>query len=770
MNDEKFLHGTARFVDDIELPGLLHAAIVRSQVAHGTIRRLDTGGVETSSGAVVLGPEEIRARALAEVPVVVAGEVRQVSRPLVSDRVRFVGEPVGIAVAGSRYEAEDAAERCFVEVDDLHVVPDAEAALTPGAPLLYPEWGTNVVAEMEGGDDAGRTDEVFRAADAVLRTVIRIGRLAGVPMECRGIVAAPDLGTHQLTVWTSTQAPHMVKDVLAAVTGLSHHLIRVVGPDVGGGFGLKDHIYEDELLVCLAALDLGRPVKWIEDRRESLTVTTQARDHRHEVAVAYDDDGTLRGLRTHGVRDTGAYLTIFGPGPQGSLSANLPGPYRWEAVRSTAQVVVSNRAPLGAYRGFGQPQAAVLRERAVDLVAEALDMDPVGLRLRNMITSDELPYRTRMLTRFESGDYPSALRRAAEIARSWPEPPGDGRARGIGYSSYVEMCAVGPAAAAKVLGEAAIYETATVRMEVDGSVRIVVGTSPHGQGHETTFAQLAADRLGVAVEHIALVHSDTDVTPYSSYGTAASRSMALAGGAIVRAADRLADKIRRIAGDLLEAAADDVVLAEGRAAVAGTVRSVPLRDVALRAWRGFDLPEGDEPGLSETFVHDPEDFSFSYASHACRVAVDRDTGHVDIERFAVVHDCGTIVNPTIVEGQIHGGVAQGVGAALLEEVEFSDSGAPLSSTFMDYLLPVSSTIPDIDVEHTEHPSPFIPGGMKGMGEGGTIGATAAVMNAIARAVPEVSGKVTETPVTPTRLWTWLHADHSERPSGGSSGS
>ena len=763
--DDRFLRGRGRFVDDIQVPGLLHAAIIRSQVAHGLLHGLDRSGMPSvSAPTLVLGPHDVQARAVGPLPVVwvVPGQ-RDRGHPLVDDRVRYVGQPVGVVVADTPYDAEDALDRLHLEVEELPAVGDVEAALAPDAPLLYPEWGTNVAAEPENGDSADHTDAVFASAPHVLRTRMRMGRLAGSPIEPRGIVAVPDPGTGKLTVWTSTQAPHAVKDCLSVVLGLAHHRLRVIAPDVGGGFGVKDHIYEDELLVCMAALELGRPVKWVEHRRESLSVTAQARGHIQDVEVAFDSGGQLVAIRTHGSRDAGANLSIFGPGPHVSMAANLPGPYRWEAVRATGPVVVTNKVPAGAYRGFGQPQAVMIRERAIDMVAADLGMDPVELRRRNMLESEDLPYKTRTLLNYDSGDYPAALARAAELIRADSQPAVDGRARGVGFSSYVELTGIGPTAANKQLGiRVGTYETATVRMDNDGSVRVVTGCTPHGQGHETSFAQLAADHLGVPADRIALVHSDTDFTPYSPYGTAASRSITVGGGAVVRAAGRLADKIRGIAAQLLEAAPEDIVLADGRATVAGTTVGMRLDQIAEHSWRGYDLPEGADPGLVETFVLDPADLAFSYGTHACRVAVDRATGFVEVERFVVVHDCGTVVNPLIVEGQVHGGVAQGLGAALLEEIVYSDRGQPLTTTFLDYLLPTSSSVPDIETEYTEHPSPHIPGGMKGMGEGGTIAAPAAILNAIADALPEMADRVTDIPMTPSRLWKLLNDCSGDR--------
>lgn len=756
LNDDKFLRGMCRYIDDIDLPGMLSAAIVRSPVAHGLLRGLDRSAVRDVD--LVLGPEEVRERT-GSVPVVWHLPMqRQLERPLIDERVRFVGEPIGVVVARSPYLAEDGVDAVVPDIEELPSAAEIHSALAPDAPLLYPQWGTNVVIELEAGDDAETTDVVFADADHVLRSTMRTGRLAGAPMECRGIVAVPDPGTGRITIYTSTQAPHMVKDQVSHILRIPHHSIRVVGPDVGGGFGVKDHIYEDELLVCLAALDVGRPVKWVEDRRESLTVTAQARDEEWDVEVAFDRSGRLRGIRVHGRRNTGAYLSIFGGGPLATTGSALPGPYRWEAVRLTGQVIVTNTTPTGAYRGFGQPQAVYIRERAVEMVARELLMNPVELRALNMIRPEELPFTTRTHLNYESGDYPAALRRAADIIRSAPEPPDDGRIRGVGFSSYVESSGVGPTAGSRIVGvQVASYETAIVSMANDGSVRVRVGTCSHGQGHETTFAQLAAEQIGTTPDRISLVHSDTETAPYSPYGTAASRSVALAGGAIVRAAGRLADKLRAIAGELLEASSDDIVLEDGEAIVAGTDRRVPIAAVAAAGLRGWPVPSGMSPGLEERYVHDPHNLTFSYATHACQVAVDPETGLVEIERFVVVHDCGVIVNPMIVEGQIHGGVAQGIGGALMEEVIHSEDGQPLTGTLMDYLIPTTGTIPDIHIEHIETPAPHIPGGMKGMGEGGTIGAPAAVANAIAAALPEVADRITRTPLTPDLLWHLLQS-------------
>jgi carbon-monoxide dehydrogenase large subunit len=751
VNDRALLSGGARFVDDLELPGVLHAAVVRSDVAHGTLLRLEAH-VE---GPTVLGPPAFEH--LRPLPVLWRlGDQWQVETKVVDPRVRYVGQPLALVVAASRAEAEDARDLVVVEIDEAPAVVDAEAALAPGAPLLYPERGTNRLATFEAGDDHDRTERAFAAADHVLRTVIVTPRLCGAPMELRGIVVDPT--ADQLTVWSSNQGPHAIRDAICEVFALPQSRVRVLTPAVGGGFGLKDHAYEDELMVVAAALQLGQPVKWIEDRSEAMVGSTHARDERFEVEVAYDADGTLRALRVLATRNTGAHFAVFGGGPLFTMAGVLPGPYRWDAVRVVGHLVATNRTPLGAYRGFGQTQAALVRERAVDLVARALGRDPVDLRLQNMLGPSDLPHTTVTHLTYDSGDYPAALRRARELVAAWPAPDtGDGRRRGEGYCFYVQLAGIGNSTANELIGLAiGGFESSTVEMLHDGSVRVISGVSPHGQGLETTIPQLVADRLGVDLERVELVTGDTASTPYSAYGTAASRSLPLAGGAAVIAADRVADQLRAIAADMLEAAPDDVVLTDGVAHVAGTAIGVPVTDVAQRAWRGYRLPEGMTPGLSETATYDPPGGTFSYAAHVCRVAVDPDTGVVDVERYAVVHDCGTVVNPAIVEGQIHGGIAQGLGSALLESVVHDDHGQPLTTTFMDYLLPVQASMPDVTIEHVQIPSPHTPGGMKGMGEGGTNGAMACVANAVAAALPEVADRLGTLPLSPPVIWQVLH--------------
>ncbi|HEV8296329.1 MAG TPA: xanthine dehydrogenase family protein molybdopterin-binding subunit [Acidimicrobiales bacterium] len=755
LGDAALLTGRARYVGDLLPRGTRHVVVVRSTIAHGTVRSVHFDA-EPPGDAQLVGPELFARRAASLRVVWRLGDQQQVATPLYDGGVRYVGQPVALVVSGDEATAIDAAQLVRVDLDPRPVVANVDAALAPDAGLLWRDLPSNVLCRVDAGDDDDHVDGVLAGCDHVLRASLTVGRLAAASMEPRGILVEPD--GDRLVVHTSTQSPHAVRDAIAEVTGWTLDRVRVVAPTVGGAFGSKDHAYEDELMVVIAAVALRCPLRWIESRAESLTVTAQARDERHDAEIGFDDDGRLRALRVRALRDGGAHLSIFGGGPLFAGLGMLPGPYRWEAYRGEGRVVATNRVPTAAYRGFGQTQAAFVRERLVDMVAASLGRDPVELRLANVVDAAEQPWTARSHITYDNGDYARSLRRARVLAEAWPEPPDDGRRRGVGYCTYVQLAGVGPSAENELIGlDIGGYETAVVRLERDGSVRVVTGVSPHGQGHETTFAQLVADRLGVEPARVQLRHSDTDETPYSAYGTAASRSMAVGGAAAVEAADRVAATVRTIAAEMLEANPDDIELAAGTAMVRGGGGSIALTAVAARAWQGFGLPSGVHPGLEARVVYDPASCTFSYGTHACRVALDRDTGAVEIEQYAVVQDCGTIVNPTIVEGQIHGGIAQGAGATLLEEVVHDDTGQCRTAAFTDYLVPGTTFLPAIDIEHVETPSPFTPGGMKGMGEGGTNGSFACVANAVAAALPEIGDRVVDTPLSPERLWRLVQA-------------
>jgi aerobic carbon-monoxide dehydrogenase large subunit len=760
VNDRKLLTGACRYVDDIELPGMVHAAVLRSPVAHGRLGSVDMSPVAEDPDVVaVLTPQEV-AEATRPIPCVwVMPGQRQTSYPVApTDVTRYLGEPLGLVVATSRAAAEDARELIVIDVEELPAVGDPEAALAEDAPLLHPEWGTNVVVDMPRGDPQDAVTAAVERSPHVVSMRFRIQRLSGNPIETRGLVARWDSLTQELTVWLSTQVPHHARDHLAETLGLPYDAVRVIAPDVGGGFGTKDHVYPDEIIVCLASMRLGRPVKWIEDRNESFLASVQSREQIHEAHLAFEDDGRFVALQTDLLGDIGAHPSNVGAGPAFVATGMLEGPYKFDSAGGRLRCVLTNKTPTGAYRGFGMQQAAWVRERLVDEAARTLGIDPAEIRRRNLIRADELPYTTHHLQNYDSGDYVGALDRAVELIRAERPQPEDGRRRGIGLSSYVEFTGLGPSRVQQLVNfRLGGYETAVVRMESDGTATVLSGVCSHGQGLETSLAQVAADQLGLPLDDVKVVFGDTATAPYSSTGTIASRSMAVGGGAVLRASRRVRDKLQAAAAHMLEASPEDLEVQERMFRVRGVPTSgISVREVADKVRLGWDLPESMEPGLEEREIHNPADISYSYATHAAAIAVDLETGKIEIERYVVVHDCGVVVNPMIVDGQIHGGVAQGLGGALLEEMVYDPAGNPLTATFMDYLLPSSGEIPDIVVEHTEVPSPFIPGGMKGMGEGGTIAPAAAIGNALADAVPEIADLVTETPLSPSRIWTWIN--------------
>ena len=663
---------------------------------------------------------------------------RQTSYPVLEPVVRYVGQPIGIVVAASRELAEDLAELVEVVYEEAPVVRDAAHGLEADAPLVNPETGSNLCVELARGCPWEEVAPVVERAAHVVRRRFRIQRVAAQPMETRGVVASWDAALERLTVWLSTQAVHHAREHLAVVLGLAFDQIRVIAPDVGGAFGAKEHLYPDEVLACAASIRLGRPVKWIEDRFEHFTATLHARDQVHDAILALDSDGRFLAFWSDLVHDLGAHPSNVGSGPAQIASNLLQGPYHAEVAGARARCVLSNRTPTGAYRGFGMQQAAWVRERLVDEAARELGIDPVDLRRRNMIR--DLPHTTHFLQEYDSGDYVAALDEAARLVSERPARNGDDRRRGVGFASHVEFTGLGPSKIQQVVGfELNGFETSVVRMERDGSVTVETGGAMLGQGLETGLSQIAADALGVPIERVRVVSGDSDRVPYSSAGSIASRAMTVAGGALVKSTRKLHDKITEIAAHQLEADAEDIELADGQAFVRGVPsRALTLRDLASKAWMGWDLPEGMDPGLEEQVTHDPTGIAYSYATHAAAVAVDIETGVVEIEGYWVVHDCGTVVNPMIADGQIQGGVAQGIGIALFEEVVYGDDAQPAVATYMDYLIPLATDVPDVRLAHFETPSPHTPGGMKGLGEGGVIPAPAAIANAICAAVPEIA--------------------------------
>ncbi|MFF5205638.1 xanthine dehydrogenase family protein molybdopterin-binding subunit [Streptosporangium sp. NPDC000396] len=745
--DSRLLTGSGKFVGDVRLPGMVHAAIVRSPVAHGRVARRAVEAARAADGVLdVITADDA---ATVRLPCVsVAPGQRATSYPALEETIRYAGQPLAVVVARTPEAAQDAAELIDLEFDELPAVIGVEAALESGAALLYPDWGTNLVTDFEIGDTD--CDEAIARADHVVEMTFRLGRAAPSPVEPRGIVAAYAEGT--LTVWAATQAPHHVRDHAAEALGLSHHRVRVIGCDVGGGFGAKEHLYPDEALVCLAAIRSGLPVRWIESRSDHLVATLPARDAVHRGRLALDADGRFVALHCDILGDLGAHPSNVGTSPIAVSAIMLPGPYRFERAGARVRAAVTTTTPIGSYRGFGQPEVTWTRERLIDEAARLLGEDPVEVRLRNMIGPGELPHTTRTWQAYDSGDYPHALRTLRKLVR--PMPSRDGRRRGVGFSCHVEATGLGPSMQMKAAGQmAGGFETAVVRMDLDASVVVHAGVVGMGQGIETTLAQLAADGVGVPLERVHVVLGDTSATPYSSIGSIASRSLVVGGGALNRAAALLRDRIVAIAAHQLEAAPDDLEIVGDAVRVKGDPAACrTLQEIAASAWRGWDLPEGMSPGLEERVTHDPSAYTYAYGAHAAAVAVDEETGAVEVEGYWVVGDSGVLVNPAIVEGQLRGGVVQGIGMALTEEIVYTADGQPLA----EYLLPTVREVPEIEIVLMETPSPITPGGMKGVGEAGTIGPPAAIGNAVAAALPEIAGRIIATPLTPQVVWSSIN--------------
>ncbi len=763
--DPRLLRGSGLFVADVRLPGLTHAAFLRSPHAHARIVRVDVSGALGQPGVLAaisfadLGPDPVK------LPMLVPHRALrpQMPYPLAADRVRYVGEPVAAVVAEDPYLAEDALEAIVVEYEELPALVDAEAALAPGAPLLHDGAEDNLAAAVT--HTVGDPDRAFAEADVVIDFMFRFGRLSGQPLETRGIVASyePAKLGESLTVWSSTQAPHTARRVLADMLGLPQHAIRVIAPDVGGGFGVKNRFYAEEFVVPFLALRLGRPVRWVEDRREDFLTTYQAREQVHYLQVAARRDGTVLAIRDRYVVDNGAY-SPFGLVVPFNAATTLPGPYRLPNYRAEMQAAYTNKAPMAPYRAAGRPPAVFAMERALDLVARRLDMDPEEVRFRNFVQPDEFPYHLGLLDRdgteicYDSGDYPTCLRNALDlidVAAFRDEQKaarGNDRYLGLGIGCYVESTGRGP------------FEGATVRVEPSGQVLVLTGAAPQGQSHETTLAQVCADRLGVDLDDVVVITGDTDGIALG-VGTYASRTAVVAGNAVSGAARAVRQKALDVAAQLLEVSADDLELDRGAIRVRGVPdRQVTLAHVAQTVCSpppAFTFPEGLEPGLEATHYFHPVANTYANGVHVAIVEVDAETGIVRILRYAVVHDCGTVINPTVVDGQVHGGVAQGIGNALYEQMVYDDAGQPITTNYMHYLTPTAMEVPSIQVGHVQTPSPLNPEGIKGAGEGGTMPVPAAIANAIDDALAPLSVVVDRAMISPPYLLSLIRRARTE---------
>jgi carbon-monoxide dehydrogenase large subunit len=765
--DPPLLKGQARFMGDLRLPGLLAVAFLRSPHAHARIVDIDTSEAQALPGveAVVTGAQlattarPIRAR-LAGVDYKETGWP-----PLALGKARFVGEPVVAVVASDRYQAEDALDAIVVSYDPLPAVADPEVSMGASAPRIHEEHGDNVLlrAHFEKGD----VEQALAGAPIRLRETFRHARCSSSPMEGRGVMASFDSLEGLLTVWAASQSPHLLRTGLAEALDLPESRLRVVCPSVGGGFGPKMHLYPEDIVVCELARRLGRPVRWVEDRRENLLASAQARDHVNHIEVGATLDGTIVAVRSTFVCDAGAYSVYPVTVALEPMTAAgiMPGPYRFGAYAYDAFAVATNKCPAGAYRGVGMALGTFVRERVVDMVARRAGIDPADVRRRNFVQVSELPFMTASGLVVDSGDSPGAFEQALATAdyvglRAEPRRRPDGRYRGIGVCAYTEFTGMGAGTfRRRGMVQVSGHDAATVRVEPSGEVRAFVSAASQGQGHATTFAQILADELGVELEAVSVVEGDTERCPYGS-GSFASRSMVVSGGAMILAARRVRDKLTRIAAHMLEAAPADLAIERGHIGVRGAPgRAVTIADVARLAYRpaAGTLPAGEDPALEATQYYDPPPATFSNGSHLAVVDVDPETGLVEIVRYVVVEDCGRIVNPLIVDGQVQGAVAQGIGNALYEDFAYDEGGQPLTTSFMDYLIPGTLEVPFVEVVHAETPPAVSVSGFKGMAEGGTIGATAAVANAVADALAPLDVEVRELPMTPDRIVRLLRA-------------
>jgi carbon-monoxide dehydrogenase large subunit len=766
--DPRLITGQATYVDDIKLLGMLHMSVLRSPYGHARINSINTEAARKHPGVVAVYLAEDLKGAVGNIPIAVPlGHITEgmgVRGPLAEGKVRFYGDPVAVVIADDRYTARDARDLIEVDYEPLPAAIDLEKAMQPDAPILYEEFGTNVAFGMHPATD--EIDKIFEQTKAdggvVVKERIVNQRLAPASMETRGVLADFRKADRSLTVWSSSQIPHLLRNLLAGQLGLPQHQVHVIVPEVGGGFGSKLNVYPEEALAAFASMKTGHPVKWIEDRSENLAVTVHGRDQVDYLEIAASKDGKVTAMKIYGISDLGAYSQIFTDVIM--IAFGFPvsgGAYDIPVIHLSADIVFTNKAPTDAYRGAGRPEAAYLIERAMDLVAHALGKDPAEVRKTNFIQPDQFPYKSAAGAVYDTGDYEPALAKAmsmigydelrAEQARR--RASGEGKLMGIGISSYIEICGFGPKGSAPV----GLYESARMRVELSGTVMVYTGSSPHGQGEETTFAQIVSEEFGIPVEQVMIMHGDTDSTP-EGRGTYGSRTTAVGGSAVYTAAERLKEKMKQIAAHMLEASASDVELEGGKFFVSGSPqKSVAFNEVAATANLSNTLAPGIEPGLETTVFWEPEACVFPFGTHICVVEIDRETGEAELSRFVAVDDCGRQLNPMLVQGQIHGGIAQGVGQAMFEGVEYGEDGQLLTASFMDYAMPVASELPHFELDHTITLTPVNPLGVKGVGEAGTIGSTPAVANAVADALGVAH---IDMPFKAEKLWQFFQQQQS----------
>jgi aerobic carbon-monoxide dehydrogenase large subunit len=755
VEDPRLITGEGRYVDDVQLPRMCYAAILRSPYAHARIRHIDASKALQTPGVVtVITGKDILGK-IGPLPCA-AHPVPEMKMPthyaLAVNKVYFVGHPVAVVVAEDRYLARDALDLIEVDYEELPPVTDPQKALQPDAPIIHEDLGTNLAFEwkIEGGD----VDAAFAQAEVIVRQEFVNQRLIPVPMEPRCVLAEWDAGNRLLTIWTSTQIPHLVRSLVAGMLNLPENHVRVIAPDVGGGFGQKLQVYVEEALMGYLAMTLDRPVKWTETRRENFMASIHGRDQIGVMELALKRDGTILGLRYDVIADMGAYYQLLTPAIPTLTGLMLCGAYKIPAVRMTKKAVFTNKMCTDAYRGAGRPEATFLLERMMDLAAKELGMDPAEIRRKNFIPPDAFPYTTPHGITYDSGNYEAALNRALELVEyeKWrkeqQEARKQGRYIGIGISSYVEICGMGPSKAMPAGG----WESATVRVEPSGKVIVLTGAHPHGQGEETSFTQIVAEELGVAPEDVMVIHGDTEKVQYG-IGIFGSRGLAVGGTAVYMAAQRVKEKARKIAAFLLNVSEAEVESRDGTFVNRNDPsKFVTWQQIAQAAYDPKNYPPDMEPGLVATAFYEPSNFTFPSGTHICVCEVDIETGEVKILRYVAVDDCGKVVNPLLVEGQIIGGIVQAFGQAMMEQCVYDENGQLLTGELLDYAIPKAHNAPKIVVDRVETPSPVNPLGAKGVGEAGTIGATPAFINAVCDALEPLGIRHIDMPLTPARVW------------------
>ena len=753
--DPRLITGTATYVDDMQLAGMHYASIVRSPHAAAKIRSIDIKAALAAPGvvAVFTGSDTKDVG-----PVPCGGSLPGLRVPhhhiLATDRVYYVGHAVAVVVAADRYVARDAADLVEIDWEILPAVADPEKALAAGAPPVHPEWPDNISFNyhQEGGD----VDKAFAEADVIVKQRIVSQRLVPVAMETRGVIADWRGADRALTLYTSTQVPHLVRTLVAGMLGLEENRMRVVAPEVGGGFGSKLNIYAEEALMGFVAMKIGKPVKWIESRRENFLCTIHGRGHVDYFELAAKKDGTILGIKLKLIQDLGSYHQLLTPVIPTLSVLMMPGLYRTQNVRADIVGVFTNCVPTDAYRGAGRPEATHGIERMVDILADELKMDPAEIRVKNFVKKEEFPFPTATGLMYDSGDYTAPLAKALDLAgykelrAEQVKAQAAGKLMGVGLCTYGEICGIGPSPATPAGG----WESATVKVEPSGKVTVMTGSCHHGQGEETTFAMLTADELGIGIDDILVVRGDTAIVQYG-IGTFGSRATAIGGTALYFALQEIKIKIKKFGAMLLES--DDVSFENGHVTCNKTGKSVKFTDIANASYRALKLPPNTEPGLNVTYFWEPPNFTFGFGAHIVVTDIDRETGDIKIRRYIAVDDCGNILNPLIVDGQVHGGVAQGLGQALWEQAVYDEDGQLVTGEFMDYTMPRAHMMPWVESHHTITPSPVNPLGVKGVGEAGTIGASPALVNSVVDALSPMGVRHIDMPLTREKIWKIIQA-------------